>query len=50
MLSELNLDDNNELMQKDTVHEKQVEEEHLKVIKGYKKHCEELFGEIIDAI
>ena len=52
-LSELNLNDNNELLYKDTVLEKRVgrrapEIEHSP--EGYKKHHDKLLGEFIDAI
>lgn len=52
MLSELNLNDNNELIQEDTVLEKQVvrKDPEIEHSVGYKKHYYKLFGEITDLI
>lgn len=52
MLSELNLNDNNELIQKDTVLEKQMvrKDPEIEHSVDYKKHYYELFGEITDLI
>ena len=52
MLSELNLNDNNELIQKDTVLEKQMvrKDPEIEHSVGYNKHYYELFGEITDLI
>ena len=53
MLTKLNLNDNNELIYKDTVTEKQVGRRAPKIEhspEGYKNRYKKLFGEIIDAI
>ena len=53
MLRGLNLNDNNELIYQSTVLEKQVGKGALEIQhspEGYKKHHEEIFGEIINVI